>query len=135
MESGEGAFLRDLDGRRFLDLNGNGVFDAGEPSTTTDSNGAYSFGPLAGGTYQVRINPATLPAGSLASFDADGIGSLHVATVAVAINQNVTGINFGYYQLGSISGTVFADTTGDNLGDTPQVGVILALRGVQNRPR
>ena len=28
----------------FLDLNDNGIFDTGEPSTTTNSNGAYSLG-------------------------------------------------------------------------------------------
>ncbi len=38
----------------YLDLNNNGVFDAGEPTATTDANGAYSFSGLAPGSYTVR---------------------------------------------------------------------------------
>jgi hypothetical protein len=40
----------------FLDLNGNGLFDTGEPTTTTDTNGSYSFLNLAAGSYTVRLN-------------------------------------------------------------------------------
>jgi hypothetical protein len=38
----------------FLDLNDNGVIDHGEPTTTTNSNGEYSFTGLVAGTYIVR---------------------------------------------------------------------------------
>ena len=38
----------------FLDTNNNGILDAGEVSTTTDSNGKFTFVNLGAGTYQVR---------------------------------------------------------------------------------
>ncbi|MDB5289070.1 MAG: conserved repeat domain protein [Phycisphaerales bacterium] len=55
----------------FLDLNGNGVTDAGEPATVTNKRGAFTFRKLAAGVYDVvQIPPAgdvpTLPAGGLA---------------------------------------------------------------------
>jgi parallel beta-helix repeat protein len=37
----------------FLDLNGDGTLDPGDPSTTTDANGNYEFTGLAPGTYTV----------------------------------------------------------------------------------
>jgi hypothetical protein len=42
----------------FLDLNGSGSFQAGDPIATTDSNGNYQLTGLAAGTYTVR--PALL---------------------------------------------------------------------------
>ena len=38
----------------YLDTNANGVDDSTEPSTTTDSTGAFSFAGLAAGSYVVR---------------------------------------------------------------------------------
>src|SRR5262249_31301974 len=38
----------------FLDTNNNGTLDTGEPSTTTDANGNYTFSGLGQGTYRVR---------------------------------------------------------------------------------
>ena len=45
----------------FLDLNHNGPRDTGEPTTTTDTGGAYEFTGLTGGTYTVV--PPELAAG------------------------------------------------------------------------
>lgn len=39
----------------YLDLNGNAIYDPGEPATTTGAFGRYSFSGLAEGTYQVRL--------------------------------------------------------------------------------
>jgi hypothetical protein len=38
----------------WLDLNGNGTLDSGEPTTTTDSNGMFTFTGLADGNYLVN---------------------------------------------------------------------------------
>jgi uncharacterized repeat protein (TIGR01451 family) len=111
----------------FADLDGDGSRDSGEPSDVTDGSGAYAFGPLPSGNYQVRIDSASLPAGSVASYDPDGVGSPHLATVSLGINENRNGVDFGYYRLGSISGTVWSDSDNDFLGDTPIEGVILSL--------
>jgi hypothetical protein len=55
----------------FLDLNNNGILDPGEPSTTTDFSGAYSFAGLAAGTYtvrQIQLGGVILSAPPTASF-------------------------------------------------------------------
>jgi hypothetical protein len=41
----------------YLDTNGNGRYDAGEPVTTTVAGGAYGFDNLADGTYRVGVIP------------------------------------------------------------------------------
>ena len=84
----------------FLDLDNNGVHDVGEPTTVTNASGFYRFDGLASGTFDVRVTPATLPSGSLASHDLDGTATLHLATVTVVPNQDRTDVDFGYYQLG-----------------------------------
>ena len=53
----------------YLDLDQNGALDPGEPTTTTNSSGQYSFTNLLPGTYQVReLRPdstnQTSPAGN-----------------------------------------------------------------------
>jgi hypothetical protein len=111
----------------YLDLDGDGTLDPAEPSTSTSGDGTYSFGPLEANSYQVRLNPATLPTGSVASYDPDGIASLHLATVSPGINQDLTGVDFGYYRPGSITGTVWVDTDNDGFGDSVLEGVVLSL--------
>ncbi|HEX3530839.1 MAG TPA: SdrD B-like domain-containing protein, partial [Thermoanaerobaculia bacterium] len=98
----------------WLDFNMNGIQDGGEiglvgvavqlldasghvlGSTVTDSNGHYSFDHLAPGTYTVRVDAATLPAGATPTFDRDGTATPNVATVPLAPGQNRTDVDFGY---------------------------------------
>ena len=50
-----GSQERGLEGvELYIDLDGNGVFDDGEPSARTDSSGAYEIAGLAPATYAVR---------------------------------------------------------------------------------
>src|SRR5262249_31398951 len=58
----------------FLDLNDNGIQDAGEPSTTTDSNGAYSVQVAVPGSFVVR---EVLLGGDILSLPATGGYSLN----------------------------------------------------------
>lgn len=63
----------------FLDNNGNGVLDEGEPSTTTDESGRYTFTDLAAGTYTVsQVLPLgwsnTLPAVSVGALEPQIVG-------------------------------------------------------------
>lgn len=74
-----------LNGRTvFLDLNQNGSLDAGEPSVATDADGWYSFGPLAWGTYHVRMVPG-----------ADTFSTPVVCEIELNEQQRRTGIHFG----------------------------------------
>ncbi|MCH7229043.1 SdrD B-like domain-containing protein, partial [Haloferula sp. A504] len=112
----------------FLDLDHNGLQDPGEPTTVTDGSGFYEFTGLPSGSFDVRVDPSTLPGGSLASFDFDGTTTLHLASVTVAPNADQTGVDFGYYQLGSITGTVRVDIDNDDLPDQPLAGVTVTLK-------
>ena len=88
--------------RVWLDENGNGLQDAGEDgipnvkaqlyaangttllaTTYTDANGGYLFPGLQAGTYVVKVDPASLPAGLAANptYDEDGVGTANQATV------------------------------------------------------
>ncbi|WP_417746389.1 tail fiber protein [Rosistilla oblonga] len=51
----------------YIDSNSNGTRDGGEPSEVTDSNGAYSFIELVASTYNIHVEPSSLPAGSVLS--------------------------------------------------------------------
>jgi len=43
----------------FLDLNGNGIVDAGEPTAITDKHGTFHFKKLKRGNYDIRVVPPT----------------------------------------------------------------------------
>ena len=111
----------------FIDTDNSGTYSPGEPTTTTDVDGAYSFSMLVAGSYNVRVLSSSLPAGSVASYDFDGIATLHLATVTLATNEQKTAVDFGYYALGAITGTVKADTDGDTDGDVGIDGVTVTL--------
>jgi subtilisin-like proprotein convertase family protein len=70
----------------YLDLNSNGVRDAGEPQTLTDASGAYWFTGLTPGTYRVVAVP---PSGWAATTPA--------AVVSVAGGEQ-RAVDFGFYQ-------------------------------------
>ncbi|MDK1029068.1 MAG: sortase, partial [Anaerolineae bacterium] len=97
--NGDGAQAGEsgLDGVRvYIDSNGNNVYDVGEPTDVTDGSGNYSIGNLAAGTYDVRIDTSPLPAGYVPTFDLDGTGTAHEASVTVTAGQTRTDVDFGY---------------------------------------
>jgi hypothetical protein len=87
----------------FIDVNGNGVYDAGvDPIAVSGTGGAWSITGLAPGTYTViQIAPPgwnrTFPTGS------------NSQKVTVDTAQRATNVNFGASQLGTIAGTIFYD--------------------------
>jgi hypothetical protein len=70
----------------YADLNNNGTRDAGEPSTSTDSSGNYQVGGLAAGSYTIRL---VLPSGWTAT-------AASSATVSVG-NGTVPGVGLGAF--------------------------------------
>jgi sarcosine oxidase gamma subunit len=111
----------------------NGLGNAVSATTTTASNGTYSFAGLAPGNYTVTETP---PAGF--TTEAANAGSLG-GTAATAVVSNVTvtsgesgvNYNFGQYQADSISGTVYNDLNGNDVDNSEPgiAGVTVTLTG------
>ncbi|MFO0879046.1 MAG: SdrD B-like domain-containing protein [Gemmataceae bacterium] len=110
----------------YLDLNENGVLDAGEPQTLTladqfytpgvDEAGTYSFTHLAAGTYTVRM---VLPA-LLSSTPTSQL--LHVVTLTAADNR--TGVDCAaVYRSTEIHGIKFDDSNGNHVREADELGV------------
>ncbi len=121
----------------WIDADRDGVQDAGEAgiggvvitltlqggtvlTTTTDSDGYYSFGNVPNGTHVVSVRASSLPVGvTLPTWDYDGTGTPHQATVTISGASNWN-IDFGYDYNGpnSVSGTVFHDDDNDAIQDS-----------------
>jgi protocatechuate 3,4-dioxygenase beta subunit len=100
----------------YLDLNTNGVKDTGEPTSTTDANGNYSFTGLAAGEYFVRRDG--LPSGFRISTPAEGFYD-----VVLADGESATDKNFGSTSNALISGLVFDDANNNGAQDGGEVGL------------
>ncbi|MBN1304051.1 MAG: carboxypeptidase regulatory-like domain-containing protein [Anaerolineales bacterium] len=97
--------------RVFIDENGNDSYDPGEPNTLTNANGAYTIGGLAAGTYTVRVDAATVPAGFTATTSQE-------LSVTVAEGENYVLADFGY-QADTLSISKVSDAGGNvDPGDT-----------------
>ena len=137
--------LGSIGDRVWLDTNGDGVQDAGEPgidgvtvtlsdgSTDVTSNGGlYLFDGLVAGTYTVTVDTSSLPSADLvATGDADG-GLDSTSTYDLAPGENNRDQDFGYNELGSIGDTVWLDADRDGIIDAGEeriAGVTLTLTG------
>ncbi|HEX3557099.1 MAG TPA: SdrD B-like domain-containing protein [Thermoanaerobaculia bacterium] len=127
--------------RVWLDLNNNGAQDAGEPgingatvqlldasnnvvaTITTSGDGNYTFSGLMAGSYSVRVDSTTLPAGVTPTFDLDGIATPNIAAFTLGGGQNRTDVDFGYGGTGSIGDRLWLDTNGDGIQDPGEVGI------------
>ena len=143
-------------GVKFDDLNGNGVRDQGEPviadwpislykqgaqgftledSTTTNANGAYSFGPLDPGTY--RVCEGTGPAGFVQTFpnvatpdptgetitDQCAAPNVYGYEFTVESGSALVGNNFGNFKQPTKSGAKFDDVNGNGARDQGEPGI------------
>ena len=131
--------------RVWIDNNGNGLQDSGEAgksgvtvelrdnagkvlkTTTTDNSGNYKFNVEAG-TYSVAIKTptgytvTTQKVGSNNAIDSDANASGSLGSVTVAAGQNVTTMDAGIYQKGSIGDKVWFDTNGDGIQQSGEAG-------------
>jgi protocatechuate 3,4-dioxygenase beta subunit len=101
----------------FLDINDNGVLDAGEPSATTAGGGAYSITGVAPGTYNVRVDPGSLPPGLVLT-----TGNLPLS-VELDAGEAYTDADFGYQLQNAIVGAVYEDLDGDRSQDAGEDGI------------
>ena len=106
--------------RVWFDTNGDGVQDGGEagingvkvtlldgsgtPIATqfTAGDGLYLFTNLPAGTYTVVVDSTTLPAGLTQTYDLDGLGTPHRATLDLGPGETNLLVDFGYNSPGSL---------------------------------
>jgi hypothetical protein len=98
----------------FIDLNGNGAYDPGEPTVVTDSSGTYCFDELFPGTYTLLLLPNQLPAGYELL--------LAAGTITVGAGEDSTA-NFITHQPVSISGIAWDDVSGNGVWEPVETGL------------
>ncbi|MDR3572311.1 MAG: sortase, partial [Anaerolineaceae bacterium] len=132
----------------WLDTNGNGVQEAGEPgingvkvtlysstdvqvaTTTTDANGLYAFNNLTPGKYTVQFTP---PAGYAVTLkdkgtddtvdsDADQTSG-KTDTITLVSNQTDLTWDAGLYKPASLGDRVWLDNNGNGIQDTSEQGI------------
>ncbi|MEI6674443.1 MAG: SdrD B-like domain-containing protein, partial [Verrucomicrobiota bacterium] len=116
--------------RVYIDSNSSGLYDSGEPAALTNASGHYLLSGLDVGNYAVRVDTSALPAGTSPTFDLDGYGTPNVATVALVINQDRTDVDFGYRGNAIVTGHLYIDTNGNGTQDVgepnlPNVDVVV----------
>lgn len=133
-----------ISGVVYDDRDGNGTRDALEPglggvqlelfdalrgtvvsSVTTDVSGSYSLPDATQGFVQVRIVSGSLPAGSTATEDPDGVESLGLASYLLACDESAGGQDFGF-QVPNTLGTRYCSPAAPNSTGMP---ARLDLRG------
>lgn len=119
-----------------VDISGNPVLGSNNLAliAITDGSGNYSFTDLPPGSYRVV---ETVPAGDVAVNDVDG-GNLAIngdtTPITLTGGQTVANQDFVIAALGSISGTIRQDVTGDSQGDVPLPGVVVVLLQTNGSP-
>ncbi len=142
--------------RIWVDENGNGVQDAGEAgianvtvglydatgttllaTTVTDTDGGYLFTGLAAGTYVVKVDTTTMPAGLAANQTGDPDVTFDDQTTATVVaDQEFVTADFGYNWVpptdttnpppgatGAIGDRLWIDANGDGVQDPGEAGL------------
>jgi hypothetical protein len=91
------------------DANNNGMFDAAELNTLSDSTGEYAFAELSTGTHHIRI----IPQSEWTAIEPAGFE----LTILNANTSRFSGLNFGEVRNNSVYGYVFEDRNGNNTID------------------
>ncbi|MDR0182051.1 SdrD B-like domain-containing protein [Lysobacter arvi] len=149
---GEAASGASISGRVWLDIDNDGIVDAGETgianvavtltgtdrngdpvnlTTTTGADGTYSFTGLVAGNY--TVTEPTQPTGTLNGRTVAGIAGgtpsvpavvpSAIGAIALGANQAATGYDFGEIQPASVSGRVYFDHDDDGSVDAGETGI------------
>jgi large repetitive protein len=141
-----------LNGQVWLDTNNNGLIDGAETgiagvsieltgtdaantpvtrTATTDTNGRYSFGNLAPGTYVVTeptqplntVNGITVPGSLGGTATPVATTPSRVSAITLGVGQTSAANNFGEVPAAEISGRVYADNNNNGLVDSTENGL------------
>src|SRR5205807_2408950 len=104
----------------YVDYNGDGTLDPTEPSAVTDANGDYTIVHIAGNT---SANPYVVREVAQPGWTCSAPAACSYANFVIAGGSSQTGIDFGAYQPGSVSGTSFEDLNGNGAQDAGDPGV------------
>ena len=87
-------------------------------TVTTDANGNYQLTGLPHGDYTITLDPATLPAGTTATFDADGLATANTSTATLdAATPDDLNQDFSVTGTGSLGDTIWRDENADGVLD------------------
>ena len=87
-------------------------------TTTTDADGNYSFSKLPAGDYRVKVDTTGTLKDMDQTEDPDGTKDNASGKISIgADNPTQTGVNFGYIENNSISGTIFRDEARNGVKD------------------
>jgi ELWxxDGT repeat protein len=110
--------------RVFIDKDGDGAWDRGEPNTRTREDGRYQLDLLPRGTFNVRVTP----------LDGDWSPTFRAPRATAAVPGTTTEASLGMLDatpaLGAVTGTVFDDANIDGIygaGDAAFAGVRVFL--------
>ena len=110
-----------VSGRLWLDYDGSGTQDGGEPgiaaaevtlsgavtlSALTAADGGYGFAGLFPGDYTISVDDTTLPAGTVPTFDPDGVATPYNALLPVLTAQTNSTGNFGFQPFADLEITI-----------------------------
>ena len=108
------------------DTDGDGAADF-TWTDVTDADGQYLFENLpAFDNYTVTVNPVNLPDGTEATYDLDGIDTVHVISgIVLGVAEARDDADFGYFNsgTGSIGDTVWYDADADGVLDAGEQGI------------
>lgn len=104
------------------DLDGDGVIDY-TTNAITDGSGSYLFANLPGGIYRVTVDPSTLPAGMVQTFDLDGLATPNTAGLNLASGEVNLDVDFGYTGTAAIGDTVWLDVNADGIQQESELGI------------
>ena len=106
--------------RVYVDSNSNGQFDSGEPNAITDSTGHYRIYGFSAGTYLVRYDTTTIPAGFIPT-------TLDNKTVILASGEQYNLADFGLRPPSptpsTIGDTLWLDTNQNGIVDNGESGI------------
>ena len=123
------AGLANITVELWLDSDGNGTPDSSYDSTTTASDGTYSFTGIPAGDYVVVVDTgdADLPSGASLSGDPDESGACTTCdgqhAVTVSAGQTYLAADFGFEPANVIGDYIWTDLDGDGVQDAGESGI------------